>query len=100
MHSINYKKEILSPTRAEVLSKESFQEFQDQGRLVFFGSGAEKCMDSIALENALFLTDINEPSAQNMVDLAWVKYQEKQFEDVAYFEPFYLKDFYTNKAIK
>jgi tRNA threonylcarbamoyladenosine biosynthesis protein TsaB len=54
-----------------------------------------KCRDILSnLTNANFINNIN-PSAQSMVNLSYKKFKEKQFEDVAYFEPFYLKDFIT-----
>ena len=58
----------------------------------FFGNGAEKCMSAIGHENARFIPGI-EPLAKNMFPLAEKKFLNDDFEDVAYFVPFYLKDF-------
>ena len=71
--------------------------------MVFFGNGADKCKEVIADENAVFLDDCH-PLARNMARLAESKYVHKEFVDVAYFEPFYLKDFVAtvpkNKVIE
>jgi tRNA threonylcarbamoyladenosine biosynthesis protein TsaB len=64
--------------------------------VVFFGDGAAKCQELINHSNAIFLDDFN-PSARGMIALAEAKLAENQFEDVAYFEPYYLKDFVAGK---
>jgi tRNA threonylcarbamoyladenosine biosynthesis protein TsaB len=79
-------------TKAEIIEKDSFIEILKLNTVVFFGDGATKCKGIIDHPNAIFLDDIF-PSAQNMVNTAFDAYQNKQFEDVAYFEPYYLKDF-------
>lgn len=68
-------------------------------QIVFFGNGSDKCRQVIQSPNALFLSNI-EASAKHMSDLAWQLYNKKQFEDVAYFEPFYLKDFVATVSKK
>ncbi|MGE5393501.1 MAG: tRNA (adenosine(37)-N6)-threonylcarbamoyltransferase complex dimerization subunit type 1 TsaB [Candidatus Saccharibacteria bacterium] len=68
-------------------------------QVVFFGNGSEKCRKVIQSPNALFLSNM-EASAKHMNDLAWQLYNKKQFEDVAYFEPFYLKDFVATVSKK
>ena len=93
---LNAQKEVLQATEAVIVTPDSFQEFQSQGRLVLFGNGATKCKDVIPLTNALFVEELQFPSARNMVALATAKFEANSIEDVAYFEPFYLKDFYTN----
>ena len=67
--------------------------------VVFFGNGSEKCRKVIPSPNAVFLSDM-EASAKHMSDLAWQLYNKKQLEDVAYFEPFYLKDFVATVSKK
>ncbi len=62
--------------------------------LYFFGDGAEKCKSQIKSTNAIFIDGIN-PSARFMIPLAEKYFDEKKFENLAYFEPFYLKDFFT-----
>jgi|TARA_B100002019_G_scaffold286795_1_gene297803 tRNA threonylcarbamoyladenosine biosynthesis protein TsaB len=92
---LNEKKEILKPSFAEVLSAESFNEFPTDVQWIFMGEGAEKCKQVFDAPQIEYRSDIRYPSAAEMVSLAWKAFQDKNFEDVAYFEPFYLKDFYT-----
>jgi tRNA threonylcarbamoyladenosine biosynthesis protein TsaB len=56
------------------------------------GDGAEKCKELITHKNAVFVEN-KFPSAKEMAQLSYDKYKNNDFEDVAYFEPFYLKDF-------
>ena len=80
-----------SATEAMILDEFSFQEFADK-KVLFVGDGARKAQDIIGLSFADF-NDTIYPSAKFLVDKAAQKFSEKDFEDVAYFEPFYLKDF-------
>lgn len=77
---------------AKIIDEESFAEVLHTNRIVFFGNGAEKCKEVIQHENAIFIDNIH-PLAKNLAPLAEMYYAEGKFEDVAYFEPFYLKDF-------
>jgi tRNA threonylcarbamoyladenosine biosynthesis protein TsaB len=79
-------------THAEVIDENSFSDLLDKHHVVFFGDGAGKCKTVIKHSNALF-DDKFYPSAAYMMNPAIQKFEKKQFEDVAYFEPFYLKDF-------
>jgi tRNA threonylcarbamoyladenosine biosynthesis protein TsaB len=79
-------------TKAEIIDKDSFSEYLNRESVWFFGDGADKCKNMITHSNAKFEDDFN-PSAKYMVSMAWDKFQNKQVEDAAYFEPFYLKDF-------
>jgi len=79
-------------TKAEIIEKNSFSEYLEQNQMIFFGNGAAKCKDVITHPNSVFYENIH-PSATNMVLITEQKFQKQQFEDVAYFEPFYLKDF-------
>ncbi len=92
---LNENKEILKPPFAEVLSAESFNKFPTDVQWIFMGEGAEKCKQVFDAPQIEYRSDIRYPSAAEMVSLAWKAFQDKNFEDVAYFEPFYLKDFYT-----
>jgi len=83
-------------TRAEIITGESFSEFLNDGRVAFFGDGAAKCREAVTHKNAIFYDDFY-PSATGMATEASRKYSESKFEDVAYFEPFYLKDFVAGK---
>ncbi len=87
-----YSKTQASPVVAKIIDQDSFAEELAQGPLIFFGDGADKCKDVITDTNAHFELGVY-PSATNMITLAWEKFQNQDFEDVAYFEPLYLKDF-------
>jgi tRNA threonylcarbamoyladenosine biosynthesis protein TsaB len=79
-------------TKAEIIEPDSFAEYLINHKMIFFGDGAPKCRDILTHPNAVFYDDIN-PSAANMAEIAKEKFKGKQFENVAYFEPFYLKEF-------
>ncbi|MDC3030141.1 tRNA (adenosine(37)-N6)-threonylcarbamoyltransferase complex dimerization subunit type 1 TsaB [Flavobacteriales bacterium] len=87
-----YSKSHASPVVAKIIDQDSFAEELAQGPLLFFGDGADKCQDMLTHTNAHFELGVY-PSATNMIPLAQDKFQNQDFEDVAYFEPFYLKDF-------
>lgn len=82
----------LSPAEAKIIDENSFADINQP--ILFCGSGAEKCSKVIKNPNAQFLSAVN-PTANTMVNLAEEAYHNNQFEDVAYYEPFYLKEFYT-----
>jgi tRNA threonylcarbamoyladenosine biosynthesis protein TsaB len=90
-----YDKDLkqLKETEALIVDEKSIQPFSKFDKIYFFGDGMQKCKEVLStLKNAHFIDSIL-PSAKNMCDLSYKKYSEKKFEDVAYFEPFYLKDF-------
>jgi tRNA threonylcarbamoyladenosine biosynthesis protein TsaB len=94
----NSKGAQLSPTEAKIIDAESFAEQLAQGEVWFFGNGANKCRPLLASANARFFeTNIN-TSAAHMASVAFAKFNQNCFADVAYFEPFYLKDFMAIKA--
>lgn len=84
---------------AEILTETSFATYLDQGKTLFLGDGAGKFSPICSHSNAIFVTD-QYPSAQQMGRLALEKYQAQAFEDIAYFEPFYLKEVYLVKNEK
>lgn len=86
-------------TRAEIITKESFKDLLNERIIYFAGDGAEKCKEYIQHQNARFVDQIN-PSAREMASISIQKFKSKEFEDVAYFEPFYLKDFVAGKPKK
>ncbi|MGB5554738.1 MAG: tRNA (adenosine(37)-N6)-threonylcarbamoyltransferase complex dimerization subunit type 1 TsaB [Flavobacteriaceae bacterium] len=79
-------------TLAEIIDINSFERYATKGTVLLAGSGAEKCRAILTSEKFSFDTDIV-PSALEMSALSFQKFQKKDFEDVAYFEPYYLKDF-------
>ena len=85
-------------TQAEIITEDSYKEFLQTGKKVYFaGDGAAKCSSVITSENAVFVDSI-EPDAANMAELAERRLRNGEFVDVAYFEPFYLKDFVATQS--
>lgn len=79
-------------TKAQILDKDAFKEYLDKEKLVFIGSGVEKFKNICEHSNAIFIEG-KLPSAREMCELAESRYKKSDTEDVAYFEPYYLKDF-------
>ena len=77
--------------QAEIITENSFEDLQET--LCFVGDCAEKCKTVLNKENHIFLDEIKYPSAKEMSFLSFEKHQKNDFVDVAYFEPYYLKDF-------
>ena len=84
------------PVSADIVDANTYKEYLDQRPIYFFGPGAAKCMDTINHPNAHYI-DGMEPLAKWMQPLAEKRFLNGQFEDVAYFVPFYLKDFVAIK---
>jgi len=84
---------------ADVIDEQSYSGIMKEYNVCFFGNGAPKCKDVLDHPNAHFIEGIN-PSASQMILPVLSRYEKKQFEDVAYFEPFYLKDFVATKPRK
>lgn len=92
----------LKPVRdiaADIVDEHSYREFLDQQPVYFFGDGATKCKEKLTHPNAHFIDGIR-PLASMMMPLAEKAIAEGKFEDVAYFEPFYLKEFVAGKPKK
>ena len=83
---------VVRPIQADIVDADTYKEYLDQHPVYFFGNGAAKCMETINHPNAHLVEGI-EPLAKNMAPLAEKRFVEGMFEDVAYFVPFYLKDF-------
>ena len=82
----------LRPIQADVVDGDTYRQWLDERPVYFFGNGAEKCMETINHPNARLIKDI-EPLSRFMYPLAEKRIAEERYEDVAYFVPFYLKDF-------
>lgn len=82
---------LLKEVRAEVLTKDSYASFSND--LYFLGDCQDKCKTVLTMDNFHFLPKVVFPSANDMSALSYEKFIKNDFEDVAYFEPFYLKDF-------
>ena len=80
---------------AEIISEDSFSDIPESQKIIFFGDGAAKCRDIIKRPNIYFDDDFR-ISASHMHMPAFQALKDHDFEDVAYFEPFYLKDFITS----
>lgn len=83
--------EQLRETKAEVITADSFAQIEEKA--YFVGDANQKCKTVLQKPNFVFLDDIVYPSANAMSGLGFGKFEKREFEDVAYFEPFYLKDF-------
>jgi tRNA threonylcarbamoyladenosine biosynthesis protein TsaB len=83
---------------AEIITEDSFLDFQET--LYFVGDCAEKCKAVLTKQNFVFLEEIKYPSAKEMSFLSFEKYKKNDIEDVAYFEPYYLKDFMITTSKK
>jgi tRNA threonylcarbamoyladenosine biosynthesis protein TsaB len=88
----NLKGEQLEAVSAKIIDENSFSEKLEESKIAFFGNGAEKCKMALNHSNALFAGPLK-ASARFMISIAEEKYNKKEFENVAYFEPFYLKNF-------
>lgn len=88
---------FLSEIKAEIINESSFHEVFENHKVFFFGNGALKCKGLLTHPNASFIDGVF-PSAKYMTDLVYKSFAAKKFEDVAYFEPFYLKDFVATIA--
>ncbi|MBQ8046812.1 MAG: tRNA (adenosine(37)-N6)-threonylcarbamoyltransferase complex dimerization subunit type 1 TsaB [Prevotella sp.] len=84
---------------ADVVDADTYREYLDRQKVCFFGNGADKCKDVICHPNACFIDDVV-PLAKWMFPLAERKYFDGAFEDMAYFVPFYLKDFVAKPSKK
>ncbi len=83
---------LVREVEAEIIDENSYQPVLKQQRIFFFGDGAAKCREVLNHPHAFFVGDVV-PLATAMTSLAMTRFEAKLFEDVAYFEPFYLKSF-------
>lgn len=86
------KLNMIRSTSADIIDESSFGDLLYYQKIVFAGNGANKCKTLLSSDNALFLDDIY-PKASDMISLSDAAYTSNEFVDVAYFEPFYLKEF-------
>ena len=93
-----YKSDLseILPVQAMIIDENSFEFFLKENKIAFFGTGAEKCKEIIKHPNAFFVNDIS-PSSSGVAVLAEDMFIKKEFADVAYFEPYYLKEFIAGK---
>jgi tRNA threonylcarbamoyladenosine biosynthesis protein TsaB len=97
----NFENHIVEPTKAVILQEDSFGALLENNKVVFFGDGAAKCKPLFEQNpNAVFISEDIKPSARTVGKLAIIAFEKGEFEDVATFEPFYLKDFMTPPSRK
>ncbi|GAB3710444.1 tRNA (adenosine(37)-N6)-threonylcarbamoyltransferase complex dimerization subunit type 1 TsaB [Flavobacterium koreense] len=87
----NSKKEMIREVQAEILTDSSFSDIEDA--VYFVGDSNEKVKTILSKSNFNFVDTIFYPSAKEMSEISYKKFLNNSFEDVAYFEPYYLKDF-------
>lgn len=86
----------ISEVEAKILTESSFSEYLEKGKVIFLGDGSKKFSEICHHPNAIFLP--NEfPSAQQMGELAFTYFKQNKFENIAYHQPFYLKNFQVGK---
>ncbi len=93
------KNQLKREVSADIIETNSYKDILADRTVIFFGNGSEKCKNILKSENAFFIDNIS-PSAKNMLVLSENAFKNKKFEDTAYFEPFYLKDFVAIPAKK
>jgi tRNA threonylcarbamoyladenosine biosynthesis protein TsaB len=91
--------DIINEVTAEIIDEKSFSNIPENVRILFFGDGASKCREIIKRNNIFFAEEFRN-SAAFMYKPVYKSLEERRFEDIAYFEPFYLKDFITSKPRK
>jgi tRNA threonylcarbamoyladenosine biosynthesis protein TsaB len=91
----DYRGKIEKEISADIISKNSFANIPVSKKIIFFGDGAAKCKEVITRKNVYFADDFR-ISASHMQKPVYQAINNRHFEDVAYFEPFYLKDFITS----
>jgi tRNA threonylcarbamoyladenosine biosynthesis protein TsaB len=90
----------IEPTTAEIITEDSFSNLLKTNKVLFFGDGAEKCKAVLGENpNVYFMGDFVN-SAADLTECAFTKFKERIFETIAYFEPYYLKEFIAGKKAK
>lgn len=92
----SYRFEAIRETRAQIIGADSFSEYLEKGPVYLIGNGAVKCRELLQHPNIVFRDSLF-PSAKELAALSYDLYRDARFEDAAYFEPYYLKDFIGTK---
>ena len=91
------KLNVICQEKPEIINNKSFLNYAEKEKILIIGDGQKKCNDLIDLNtNFNFDIKILKPSAKQMADLSFEKFKKNDFEDLAYFEPKYLKEFKSN----
>lgn len=96
---MNTSLEEQKPISADIIDENSYADILSEHKVYAFGNGAEKCRGTLENKNLTYIEGVV-PLAKDMVSLAEEAYEAKRFEDVAYFEPFYLKEFVATQSQK
>jgi len=86
----NYQ--LIRNVQADILDEQPFEKYLNKRKVIFVGDAVDKTKKVIQHENACF-SKIKYPSAKNMVNISFKKFENQKIENIAYFEPYYLKDF-------
>jgi tRNA threonylcarbamoyladenosine biosynthesis protein TsaB len=97
---VDKKLNVVRSVNADIVDENTYSEFLRENSVCFFGNGMIKCKEILSTFNTSIFVEGIEPSAKYMVEMATEKFLKKEFEDVAYFEPHYLKDFIAGKPKK
>lgn len=99
VYSAIYDKNMneIRSVQPDIVDESIYKEYLKDNCVVFFGDGSSKCKELVQSQNALFIDDVY-PTASSMIPLSEKVYSDKNFVDVAYFEPFYLKEFQATIA--
>lgn len=88
----DFKHQQIRDTEAQILDPSSFKDYLSKGKVFFIGNGVEKATTILVHTNTVFIEG-KLPSARELAALTYIKYKKNDIEDVAYFEPYYLKEF-------
>ena len=91
------KGNVVKETAAEIIDENSFSDLLKTNKIVFFGDGSSKCKETFSQNPKAIFIEAVVPSAKDMISLSEQSFNVNEFEDVAYFEPYYLKDFVAGK---
>lgn len=95
----NNKLEVIRDVKADIVESNTYSDFYEKRKMYFFGNGALKCREIIGNQNNTEIIENIALSAKYMIKLAEEKYINNDFENAAYFEPYYLKDFIAAKPV-
>ena len=87
---------LLKPPTSRILTEDFFRDFPNK-KMVIFGNGAEKCKRILNSNEIKYIFDISNPSSKEMGHISYAKFLKKDYADLAYCEPFYLKNNYLKK---
>ena len=92
---VDHSGKIILPESAMIIEENSFNDIPDTQRIILFGPGSDKCREILSGRPNLFVTGGHRVSASSVGEVACTKYQNREFENTALFEPFYLKEYRT-----